>query len=164
MGAVQGDELSSSVVQTHIDICVRSEDLRVDKLNEMFGIQATSGFENGDCYISKQKIDGKIETIERIRDFGVWHLNSNCEIISNNLDDHARWLLQKLRLAKNTAKNLYNDPDYFVKLTVWYVGPAGFGMDAQMLSELTSLCKEISVTCWETEEVETNEQSYRQSN
>jgi hypothetical protein len=143
-------------VKTQIDLCIQGSHLRVDSISDLLGISPTSGFNPHEAYRGKVKIGSSIFEVERNRpSFGVWHFSTGSLVDSNNLDNHAAFLLEKLEGSRPTMESLLQSGQYEVTISIWYVGPAGFDISSRFLVRLAEISNRVRVTCFE----ETNEQA-----
>ncbi len=137
---------------THIDFGVRASSLRAQAVTDLLGVEPTVSFSDGDEYISKQKTDRGIESVTRVRPHGVWHYSTEGLLAGASLDEHALLLLNALEPSSNAIRGLCESSEYFVIVSIWYVGSAGFGMRSDLVRRLAMICKTVSVTCWELNE------------
>lgn len=140
-------------ISTGIDICVRSESLVLENVSRLLGVKATSGFEKGEPYVGRQKRGSDIVTVDRVRPFGVWHFCTSESLRSNNVQDHARLLIETLTPAKAAIRQLIADPACYVKITIWVLGFT-FDVSSACLAWLSSFAEDFTITCWEDEEEE----------
>ena len=145
-------------VVTGMNLGIRSKLLRKDGITDLLGFEPTRAFEKGEKYVGRERVgvsksgENLLQTAERVRPWGVWHYSTSAFIQSDSLNDHASFLLEKLEAARDGIRQLIGDRDYYVALSIWYVGPAGFGVSSELMARLAGLSEEINVTCWETEE------------
>lgn len=144
--------MTDAIPRTQIDFAVRADSLCLHTITDLLGVEPTRGFERGDVYLGKQKTPKGIESVNRTRPFGVWHFCTAGQVAVNLLDEHASLILERLEPALDELQRICRNPDFFVKVTIWYVGPAGFSMQADLLRRLAAMCEEVSVTCWEVED------------
>ena len=142
-------------IATGIDICVRSDSLVLKNVTRLLGVNPTSGFEKGEVYIGRQKHGSDIVTVERVRPFGVWHFCTSESCRSNNVEDHARLLIETLTPAKTAIEQLIADPEYYVKITIWVLGYT-FDVSSACLASLSSFAEDFTITCWEDGEDDSN--------
>lgn len=142
----------ATTLTTHVDFAVRAKALRTEAITQLLGVQPTRAFQRGDEYIGKQKGAEGFEFVKRSWSFGVWHFSTTGLVASTLPHEHALFLLEKLEPALTEIQNLCMDPDYYVKITIWYVGPGGFYMPADVLRRLALICEDVAITCWDTEE------------
>lgn len=139
-------------IKTSVDFAIRSDILRLDDVSRQLGIVPTTAFEKGDWYLGREKVDGEIREVGRARPTGVWHYCSESESNSHLIDEHVQLLLRKLTPVKDAIRRFVDDDDYFVRVSLWYVGDGGFGLPSELFSALADFCEEIQVTCWTAEE------------
>ena len=140
---------------TGIDLAIRSDTLTVAAITSHVGVEATRAFDKGETYRGIERVgDGEFREVERARPWGVWHFCSSAFIKVNSVEEHALFLLGKLEHARDAIQSLIAGERCGVVIRIWYVGPDGFYISGPTAMRLASLCEEISVTCWETEETE----------
>ena len=140
---------------TQIDFAVRAETLQSNEITRLLGVIPTRAFEKGDPYVGREKsAEGAFREVERVRPWGVWHFSTAGLVKDNSVESHGIFLLDKLEPAKERIRRLTNDGEYRVVLNIWYVGPSGFTVSGSVMARLAELCEEITITCWEVDEVE----------
>ena len=142
----------SEPITTGIDICVRSDSLILENVSRLLGVTPTSGFEKGEPYIGRQKRGSDIVAVDRVRPFGVWHFRTAESLDSRNVEDHAKFLIETFTSAKDAIQQLITDPHYYVIITIWSLGYT-FSLTSASLAGLSSLAQDVTITCWEDEEV-----------
>lgn len=144
---------------THIDFCIRGDDLQLDAITQRLGVNPTSGFNPFDLYMSKEKVGDHIITVERQRpSFGVWHVSTIGLVASPHLEDHAKFLLSKLQPAEQAIGELMQTGIYRFQLTFWHVGPSGFDLQSVTMGRLAKLCDRMSFTFFEVSDIRDPEQ------
>lgn len=138
-------------IATGIDICVRSDSLILENVSRLLGVTPTSGFEKGETYVGRQKRGSEIVTVDRVRSFGVWHFCTAESLDSRNVEEHAKFLIETFTSARDTIQQLIADPNYYVKITIWALGYT-FDLTSASLAGLSSLAQDLTITCWEDEE------------
>ncbi len=138
-------------IATGIDLCIRSDSLDLEHVSSLLGVKATSGFEKGDPYVGRQKRGPDIVTVDRVRPFGVWHFCTSESLHSNNVEEHAQFLIEALTPAKSAIARMIADPQFYVKITIWDLGYT-FDLSASCLASLSSFAEDVTVTCWENRE------------
>ena len=138
-------------IATGIDICVRSDSLILENVSRLLGVTPTSGFEKGEPYVGRQKRGSDIETVDRVRPFGVWHFCTAQSLDSKHVEDHAKFLIDTFASARDAVQQLIADPKSYVRITVWAVGYT-FDLTAASLAGLSSLAQDFTITCWDDEE------------
>jgi hypothetical protein len=138
---------------THVDFCVKGATLQVSFITELLGMHATNGFNPSERYIGKARIGDSIVAVERTRpSFGVWHFSTEGQVISDFVEDHARYLLAVLTSSKAGIQELVQSPDYEVVLSIWCVSPNGFDIASETMALLTAVCQRITVRCLAADE------------
>jgi hypothetical protein len=131
---------------THIDFCIKGPSLNTHLLTAFLGVSATSGFNPNEPYWGKEKRGGVLVSVERRRPpFGVWHFSTEGKISGKSVEDHARFLLASLQPARMKIESLLQSSAYETRLSIWYVGPNGFDISSDVLSQLTTLCTSFDV-------------------
>jgi hypothetical protein len=138
-------------IATGIDFGIRSDSLDLESVSSLLGLNPTSGFEKGEPYVGREKRGPDIVTVDRIRPFGVWHFCTSESLHSNNVEDHAKLLVDALTPAKAAIAQMIADPQFYVRLTIWVLGYT-FDLSAACLASLSSFAEEVTITCWEDEE------------
>ncbi len=147
----------SSVVATQLDFAIRAEALRKDDITALLGIEPTRAFEKGERYLGRERTaNGTFRSVERVRPWGVWHFCTQEFLKTGSVNEHALFLLGKLASARDNIRRLLSESEYRIIVTIWYVGPSGFSVSAEVMSQLASLCGEIGITCWEAGESSVN--------
>jgi len=142
-----------STIMTHLDLGIRGEALRKDDITALLGIEPTRAFEKGEVYLGRERTaDGAFRNVERVRPWGVWHFRTQEFITTDSVNEHALFLLGRFASVRDKIRGLLSDSGYHIMLTIWYVGPSGFSVSAEVMSQLAALCGEISITCWEPRE------------
>jgi len=138
---------------THISFGMSAHTLSPDIITEMMGIAPTHAFKKGDIYSSQVGIGhGRTEWVERKKVHGVWSYSTAAFVTSDELDDHAEYLLDKIEPAATRLHALLNDPKYHIGIWLWYIGHFTCSIRSDLMRRLASLCKEIVVTCWDVED------------
>lgn len=135
-------------IATGIDLCIRSDVLDLQDVSSLLGIQPTSGFEKGDPYVGREKQGSNIVAVDRVRPFGVWHFVTSESLHSNNVEDHAKLLIDTLSPAKSAISMLIADPQFSLRITIWVLGYT-FDLSTASLASLALFAENITVTCWE---------------
>jgi hypothetical protein len=145
---------SQSPVVSSINLAIRSDDLRIRHITEELGFEPTKAFEKGQEYQSVEKIGDDICPVTRCHPWGVWHFDTATFVTGGKLiEDHALFLLNRLESVSDRILALLTDSNYKVLLTIWYVGPGGFDLSSSTATRLASLCNEIRITCWDSDEI-----------
>lgn len=143
-------------VATGIDFGVRSDSLVLADITQSIGVRPTSGFEKGEPYIGRQKVGSELVAINRVRPFGVWHFCTSEILITDDVEDHAKFLIQKLAPAKAAIMQFKADPTFYVRVSIWVCGES-FVLPADCLAEIALLAENVSFTCWESQEENASE-------
>lgn len=138
-------------IATGIDICIRCDSLVLENISNLLGVKPTSGFEKGESYVGRQKCGSEIVNVNRVRPHGVWHFCTSESLRSKNVEEHARLLIDTLAPAKSEIKRLIDDPDHYVKITIWVLGYT-FDLAMPCLAALSSLAESLTITCWDDDE------------
>jgi hypothetical protein len=131
--------------------------MRVVEISKLLGFDTVRAFDKGDKYIGRERVglgaDGKniIREVERTRPFTVWHLLTSHFVSSEQVDEHASVLLEKLEPATKAIQQLIESPNCEIGVSIWYMEGAGFSMKAALMARLVNLCEYITVTCWDDE-------------
>jgi len=134
-----------------IDFGVRSDSLVVNEISRWFGVEPTCAFEKGDSYTGREKRGPSIVAVNRVRPFGVWHFCTSESLHSNNVNDHARLLIDTFTPAKSAIAQMIADPELYVKITIWVLGYT-FDISAVCLASLSSFAEDVTITCWDEKE------------
>ena len=143
---------------THLDFGVSGSALQVSQVTALLDLTPTSAFNPSEEYIGRVKVGGTIVSVVRNRpSFGVWHYSTENKIESQNVEDHARFLMNELRPAKLGIDKLLQSSEYDLRLSIWYVGPIGFDISAETMAQLATICRNITIRCFEPVEVSPDE-------
>ena len=141
---------------THIDFCITGSALYVSQVTALLDLTPTSAFNPNERYAGKAKVGGAIVSVEKNRPpFGVWHYSTENKIESQSVEDHARFLLNELRPAKHGIEKLLQSSEYDLRLSIWHFGPNGFDLSSETISQLASICANLTVRCFETNDAST---------
>lgn len=144
--------MNSMNTTTHIDFGVKGKSLQVKYITHLLGIAATSGFNPNEPYEGKTKLGDNVVSVQRNRpSYGVWHYSTEGKVDSNNVEDHAHYLLGVLGSAREGIRELLQSPSYEVRLSIWHVGSCGFDITSNALSQLAGICEYLTVRCFEAE-------------
>lgn len=140
-------------IVTGIDFGVRSDSLSLEHVSRLLGVSPTSGFEKGERYIGRQKKGAEIVNVERVRSFGVWHFCTSANLSSNNIEDHARSLIETMTPAKAGIEEFISDSECYVMMTIWVIGYT-FELSCDTLAKLSSFAESVTFTCWDEDEAD----------
>jgi hypothetical protein len=140
-------------ITSSIDFAIRSHILRRSDITGLLGIEPTRAFEKDEEYEGLEKVGEDFRPILRRRPWGVWHFETAQFVQrATPIEVHAQFLLAKIEPANAAIEKLLADMNYRVLVTIWYVGPGGFGLSSSTVMRLAALSHEIGITCWDTEE------------
>ncbi len=137
---------------THILFGITGLALRSQEITSLLRVEPTEAFDRGQSFAGRHKTDQGIQPIERVRRSGVWHYSSEGQFKDASLDEHAVFLLEKLEPSFNAIRRLCENPDLFVRVTIWYVGHGRFTMQSELMRRLAMICEEVAVTFSDTDE------------
>jgi hypothetical protein len=129
--------------------------LSIEEITRSIGVEACRAYERGDFFIGRQRIDGRIVEIERQRPRGVWQVSTGAYLKSDRIVEHAESLLKLLEPKADTIAKLTESRLLFSRISICHVGGGDFTMPSELMKRLASLCDELSITCWEVDEPET---------
>ena len=139
---------------THIDFCIKADHLQMQRITDLLGISPTSGFNPRERYQRKTRVEGKPAVVEDFRpNYGIWHYSTEKLLRSEQLEDHARFLLERLETAKAGIASLLRSSDYEIRMYLWHVGSSGFDISSELMRQLALLSKNITVDCFEPAEI-----------
>jgi hypothetical protein len=141
-----------SELRTRVVFSVMSAHLRVDEVTRLLGLEPTSYWETGATHTYSTKVGDEIRQIEQPRrPKNDWHFDTSYFVTSSNLEDHARFLLERLEPSAEQIRQLVQDPDCVVPIRASGKGPV-IELSSNVLARLAALSQWTSFTCCGIEE------------
>ena len=138
--------------QTEITFGLVGDRLLIERVQQAIGVSATRAFEKGEHYIGRQRVDGQVVEVQRIRPRGVWQFSTRTLIASDRILDHAKYLLEQLERKSSEIACLKESQNLFSRISICHVGSISFELPSDMTTRLAALCDEVAISCWEVDE------------
>lgn len=130
-----------------VSICfvVKSATLDPRYISIGMGVEPTHSWKRCDTYQGRflNKSSNKFETINRLRDFGIWKIDTSHLVSSKRLEEHMNYIVNLLGPKKDFIKQLLGDPKLSVVIDIRKESSsATFGYDVNplLLGRLLALC------------------------
>lgn len=141
-------------IKTEITFGLVGDSLRVEDVSKAMGVGATRSFEKGDTFTGHERVNGRVVEVDSRRPRGVWQLSTSDTVASDHIADHALALLQQLEPKLEALSQIRQSAGLFSRVSICHVGSGGFALPSDLMKRISALCDEVSVICWEVEEVE----------
>ena len=136
---------------SHIDFGIKGDFLKVEEVTNFLGFLPTFAFNPNEAYIGKEKRGDNILSVEKARPpFGVWHFSTEGRIATNEIEDHAVYLLSKLKYSKEKINYYLNSNNYTVIISFWFEGPVGFDVSSKSLGQISEYCESFTFRFFES--------------
>ena len=140
-----------------IEFVIKTKIVDLDSITDLISLKPTRGWSVGDRYMGKQmNTESKqVETIEREQNNTLWAFNTGHFVSEPRFEEHAKFLIEKLKDKKETIKSILSQGDkfevnVFITMTIDRSEVnVGLGTSTELLRELIDLCNYIE---WRTEE------------
>jgi hypothetical protein len=131
--------MKSKNEQTHIRLALRGKLLDWRNVSATLGCEPTAHFSRGDEFVNASGA--------HTREFGIWALDTTDFVQSDDLSDHIRELVARIKPA--AIEEFIRDPAVSVQLYLWWVGDEGtmgFGISSDLLRKLCDISNEINAS------------------
>lgn len=130
-----------------ISFGIRGNKLVPGYISELLKLSPTKAWQKGDSYRSRyQKDDGSIDFQLVERAFGIWELSSSPTVVSDNIKDHALYIINQLDSAAEQIRDLIQRDDLRVSVSIWWQPKDGYGgytLPADSIRKLSMVCAEM---------------------
>lgn len=108
------------------------------ELTRRLGLQPDTAFAKGATHHTPRG--------PRQRPFGVWAIDSRSHVSSDELSEHAHYILKLLERVRPAVEEIKRDPSLRVSVGIWWnpeEGQGGYTLKATVVSALCQYCEEI---------------------
>ena len=130
-----------------ISFGISGDKLLPNEITNLLKITPTKAWKKGDTYKSKYRNkNGSFEFRELKRPAGIWELSSLEEVLSNKLEDHASFIIQKLESSMNQIDKILSQSSMRTSINIWWQPEDGYGgytLSADTIRKLSLLCNEM---------------------
>lgn len=126
---------------------IRGDELSPAEITDLLMVRPTKAWQKGDIYKSKyRKNDGSFDYRDAKRPWGIWEFSSSINVSSENLEDHASYVAEKIEPSNDQIRRLIRQKDLRVYINIWWQPEDGYGgytLSADTVKRLSVLCSEM---------------------
>ena len=123
-------------------------DLVPGEISDLLRINPSKSWNTGELYQSRfKKKDGSTGIQQRKRPWAIWELSSKEQVLSDDIEKHAEYILNIVEPKKNSISSLLNEKKTCrVIVSIWWEpegGQGGYSLASKTVIRLAALCDEI---------------------
>lgn len=110
------DGAGESTASPFATLVVSGDEVNPDTVSQALGLSPSEAFKAGDAY-----------SRGHVRKHGMWALSSQDHVVSEDLEDHVRWLLDRIEPVQAALHDYLRAKDSFGFITCFWPLPHGHG-------------------------------------
>jgi hypothetical protein len=129
--------------KTHVTFGMRSDSLDPGDISLRLGLTPTFACAKG------ERVRVGRKRVERGFPHGVWQLLTIPQVLSDDLEEHARYLLSQLEPVQMAIERYVRDPTFYVYISFWWLTDGcvgGYTLSGDTVRRLAVLCQEFNFT------------------
>ncbi|MBK7103677.1 MAG: DUF4279 domain-containing protein [Ignavibacteriae bacterium] len=128
--------------EIHIEYGIHSNTYKKNELSKILKLKPLRYFNKGEIYFGKEldEESKKVKKVKKIRQFTLWVYSTENKIKVQRFENHAFYLLKRIRKVKDEIKQLLQDSEntqisifVYLKINEKYFG---LGAESELLKEL----------------------------